>query len=135
MREENEAPPPAALFQEEDDPNARALFAVSHLLRWLVDGTGIEARVGKPSRRHNQNSPMDKIAKKAVGLVLVARPDHLREQVLRKLARECGCSHVSLGEYAQLAEAEFGYLVAKRGRATRPHFEFVTGLRNDEAER
>ncbi len=135
MREENEAQPPPVAFDDADDPNARAAYAIAHLLRWVLDGSGVEHRAGQPPRRRNQNPPMDMIAKKLLGLVLVARPDLLREQVLRKLARDCGCSHVMLGEYAKLAEADFGYIVGKRGRATRPHFEFVTGLRGDEAAR
>ena len=126
MSEENEAQP--AFAGDDADPNARAIYALGHLFRWVLDGSGIEARgVGRHHR--NQSIPRKVITERFLALVATVRPEHLEHQVLRKLATDAGCCHVKLCRYAREAEAAFGYIAPRRGRATRPPVSHTSDLR------
>ncbi len=128
MREENEAPPSVILFQDDDDPNARAVYALGHIFRWVLDGSGVEARTDGRNQR-NQSIPRKVITERFLALVEVVRPELLRHQVLRPLAASAGCCHVKLCRYAREAEEAFGYIAPRRGRATRPPVNHTSDLR------
>lgn len=110
MREENE---PQATYPDAD-AREYAAEAVGRLLRWLVDGTGVEFRDGKQQYR-SRRAPLVLTAR-AIALVLIVRPELLRRQALRPICTQTGLSLTALHRYCREAERDFGRIApARRG--------------------
>ena len=108
------------------DANARAAEALGLLMRWILDGSGIDSRDRSgPGGANNVPDPRHVIASRFLAVVLTVRPELLQAQVLRKLGREARVSFWRLSKDCRDAEKTFGRIAPERGRATRPS---VVGL-------
>lgn len=107
-------------FDEAQDMNSRAVYALGHMMRWVLDGSNVEVRPDGAEYK-NQADPRQVIAARFLALVLLVRPELLREQVSRKLGKISRINYSRLIVHCQDAEKAFGYIAPRRDRATRPH--------------
>lgn len=105
------------------DGFAEAAEKLGEIFRWVVAGSGIESMSASNGRRagNGGQKPAMTVGKRMLALILVTRPDLLRDVRLSEVARISGINESSLCIECRRIERTFGRIGAVRARAIKPH--------------
>ncbi len=118
----HEGQPESAMGESIADSNERALFALGHLFRWVLDGSGLEpwADGKRVSGGILKGRKAEFVAARFLALVIKVRPDQVEEKTIRRLSAASGIRAATLHKFGQQAEKDFGYIAPRAAGPIRP---------------